>query len=370
LQRLKIPDQMSKKKKVAILYGGRSVEHAVSVNSARNIYEFIDKKLFQPIAIGISKHGQWYLTEGVNKDIEKGKPLALLLNPENPALIILKEGKKIKVDIVFPVLHGTDGEDGSIQGMVNVINLPLVGTGVLGSAISMNKIIAKKLLSDAGLPVSDFLTFRFDQKETISFNSIVKTLGLPFMVKSASLGSSVGVTKVKSKKDFQPAVDEAFKYDNEVLIEKYITGREIECAILGNEPPEASYPGEIVISKNYEFYTFDAKYVDPDAVTIEVPAKLPKAIAEKIRKACILAYQTLHCEDFARIDLFLDKEGNIFINEINSIPGFTNSSMYPMMWKERGITFTELITRLVNLSQERYDRSKRLERDFQSSLKF
>jgi D-alanine-D-alanine ligase len=361
---------MPTKTKVAILYGGRSVEHAVSVNSARNIFEYIDKKLFQPIAVGISKTGQWYLTDGVSKDIQKGKPLGLVLNAEKPGLIVMKENRKVTPDVIFPVLHGTDGEDGSIQGMVKAIDLPLVGTGVLGSAVSMNKIVAKRLLSDAGLPVSDFMTFRFDDKGKISFNAIVKKLGLPFMVKSASLGSSVGVTKVKSKKDFNQAVEEAFKYDNEMLAEKFITGREIECAILGNNPPEASYPGEIVISKNYEFYTFDAKYVDPDAVKIEVPAKLPKAIAEKIRKASVLAYQTLHCEDFARIDLFLDKEGNIYINEINSIPGFTNSSMYPMMWKERGIGFTELISRLLNLAQERYDRGKRLERDFQSSLKF
>ncbi len=361
---------MPPKKKVAILYGGRSVEHAVSVNSARNIFEYIDKKLYQPIAIGISKSGQWYLTDGVNRNIEKGKPLSLILNPAKPGFVVTKENKKIFADVIFPVLHGTDGEDGSIQGMVKAMDLPLVGTGVLGSAVSMNKIIAKKLLHAAGLPVSEFLTYRFEEKDKISYQSIVKKLGLPFMVKSASLGSSVGVTKVKSRKDFKAAVDEAFRYDNEMLVEKFITGREIECAILGNETAEASYPGEIVISKAYDFYTFDAKYVDPEAVKIEVPAKLPKAIAEKIRKASLQAYHTLHCEDFARIDLFLEENGNIYINEINSIPGFTNSSMYPMMWKERGIGFTQLITRLVNLAQGRYDRSKRLERNFQSSLKF
>src|SRR5690606_8194799 len=172
--------------------------------------------------------------------------------------------------------------------------------------------VAKRLLSDAGLPVSEFLAFRYDQKDNISFNAIAKKLGLPFMVKSASLGSSVGVSKVKSRKDFQQAVEEAFKYDQEMLAEKFITGREIECAILGNEPPEASYPGEIVINTNYEFYTFDAKYVDPDAVQINVPAKISKPIAEKIRKVCVKAYQALYCEDFARIDLFLDKKGNIY----------------------------------------------------------
>lgn len=361
---------MAKKKKVAILYGGRSVEHAVSVNSARNIYEFLDKSKFEPVSIGISKSGQWFLTEGVGKDIEKGKPVSLILNPAKPSFTVIKSGDKFTVDILFPVLHGTDGEDGSIQGLIKAMDLPMVGTGVLGSSLSMNKIVAKRLLREAGLPVTDFVTFRYDEKDKISFNALSKKLGLPFMVKSASLGSSVGVTKVKTKKDFKAAVEEAFKYDDEMLAEEYITGREIECAVLGNNPPEASLPGEIVISKKYEFYTFDAKYVDPEAVRIDVPAKLPKAAAEKIRKASVKAFEALHCLDFSRIDLFLDKKGNIFINEINTIPGFTNSSMYPMMWKERGISFPDLITRLLNLAQERYDRGKRIERDFQSALKF
>ncbi|AYB34205.1 D-alanine--D-alanine ligase family protein [Chryseolinea soli] len=361
---------MPKKKKVAILYGGRSVEHAVSVNSARNIFEFLDKSKFEPLPIGISKSGQWFLTEGVSKDIQKGQTLGLSLNAGKPTFLLEKSGEKFSVDVLFPVLHGTDGEDGSIQGLIKAMDLPMVGTGVLGSSLSMNKIVAKRLMREAGLPVTDFVTFRYDEKDKISFTALSKKLGLPFMVKAASLGSSVGVAKVKSKKDFAAAVEEAFKYDDEMLAEQYITGREIECAVLGNSPPEASQPGEIVISKNYEFYTFDAKYVDPDAVRIDVPAKLPKAIAEKIRKASVKAYEALHCKDFSRIDLFLDKKGNIYINEINTIPGFTNSSMYPMMWKERGVSFAELITRLLTLAQERYDRGKRIERDFQSSLKF
>lgn len=361
---------MPNKKKVVILYGGRSVEHGVSVNSARNIFEYLDKKLFEPLPIGISTSGQWFLTTGVSKDIEQGKALGLLLDPSNPGFIILSSGDRFRADIIFPVLHGTDGEDGSIQGMIKAMDIPMVGTGVLGSSMSMNKIVAKKLLREAGLPVTDFLTFRYTEKEKISFTAISKKLGLPFMVKSASLGSSVGVSKVKTKKDFQKAVDEAFRYDDEMIAEEYISGREIECAVLGNFPPEASYPGEIVISKKYEFYTFDAKYVDPEAVRIDVPAKLPKPVAEKIRKASVKAFEALHCEDFSRIDLFLDKKGKIYINEINSIPGFTNSSMYPVMWKERGISFPDLITRLLNLAQERYDRSKRIARGFESSLKF
>src|SRR3990170_195782 len=236
---------MSKKKKVAILYGGRSVEHAVSVNSARNIFEFLNKDLFEPVPIGISKNGQWFLTKGVNKDIEQGKALGIMLDPSSPGFILLSSGDRFKVDIIFPVLHGTDGEDGSIQGLIKTMDMPMVGTGVLGSSLSMNKIVAKHLMRQAGLPVTNFLTFRFDQKDKISFATISKKLGVPFMVKSASLGSSVGVTKVKNKTDFKKAVEEAFRYDDEMLAEEFVIGREIECAILGNNPAEASKPGEI-----------------------------------------------------------------------------------------------------------------------------
>ncbi len=361
---------MTKKKKIAILYGGRSVEHAVSVNSARNIFEFIDKDHFEPQAIGISKNGQWFLTSGVSKDIEQGKALGLMLDAVNPGFLILSSGDRFKVDMIFPVLHGTDGEDGSIQGLIKAMDIPMVGTGVLGSAMGMNKIVAKRLLKEAKLPVTDFLTFHFSEKEHIHFTELSQKLGLPFIIKSASLGSSVGVTKVTDEASFTKAVAEAFTYDDELIAENFITGREIECAILGNYPPKASNPGEIIINKKYDFYTFDAKYVDPTAVEIKVPAELPKSIIEKIKKVSVKAFQALHGEDFARIDLFLADNGKIYINEINTIPGFTNSSMYPMMWKEQGISFTDLISTLLNLAQERYDRSQRIARDYQSALKF
>jgi D-alanine-D-alanine ligase len=361
---------MQKKLKVALLYGGRSVEHGVSINSARNIFEFIDKTRFEPLPIGISNTGQWFLTNGVSKDMEQGKALGLILDPHSPGFMLLANGDRFKADIVFPVLHGTDGEDGSIQGMVKSMDIPMVGTGVIGSAVSMNKIVAKKLLKEAGIPVSRFLTFNYDEQETISYAKVSKELGAPFMVKSASLGSSVGVTKVKSEEDFKNAILEAFRYDDQVIIEEFIKGRELECAILGNYPPQASYPGEIVISDKYEFYTFDAKYVDGDAVKIEVPANIEKSVAEKIREISVRTFQALHGEDFARVDLFLTEQGSIYVNEINTIPGFTNSSMYPMMWKERGINFTDLISRLIGLALERHERGKRVERGFESALRF
>ncbi len=361
---------MAEKKKVAILYGGKSVEHGVSINSARNIHEFIDKDLFEPIPIGITTKGEWFLTKEVDKHIEQGEALSVVLNPANPTFQIIGSNQKFTADIIFPVLHGTDGEDGSIQGLIKALDIPMVGTGVLGSSVSMSKIVSKRLLQDAGLPVTKFLTYTFSDKEKLNFNTIVDTLGLPFMVKAASLGSSVGVSKVSNENDFDKAVAEAFRYDHALLVEEYVKGREIECAILGNEPPRASNPGEIVISDQYEFYTFDAKYVDGDAVKIEVPAKLDAATVDKIKEVSIRAYQTLHCEDFSRVDLFVTSDGNVYVNEINTIPGFTNSSMYPMMWKERGISFTDLITELIQLATERYEKGKRIDHEFQSNLKF
>ena len=361
---------MSSRKKIAILYGGRSVEHGVSINSARNIFEYIDKTRFEAVPIGISKEGRWFLTSSIEKEIEQGKPLGLVLDPQAPGFLLLSSNEKIKADIIFPVLHGTDGEDGSIQGMIKAMDIPMVGTGVLGSSLSMSKIVSKRLLKEAGLPVTRFLTFTYDEKDTLNFDTIVSALGLPFMVKSASLGSSVGVSKVKHEIDFKNAVEDSFRYDDQIIVEEFVEGRELECAVLGNYPPQASYPGEIVISSKYEFYTFDAKYVDPEAVRIDVPANISAAVAEKIRDVSVKAFQALNCEDFARVDLFLDKKDAIYVNEINSIPGFTNSSMFPVMWKERGIGFTDLITRLIDLAQERYNRGKRVHRDFQSSLKF
>ncbi len=353
---------------VIILYGGRSVEHGVSVNSARNIFEYIDRKKFNPIAIGITQKGVWYLTEGVSRTIEQGIPVSVALNSSRPAF---RAGEKeFTADVVFPVLHGTDGEDGSVQGLLKALDLPLVGTGVLGSALSMNKIVAKRLMREAGLPVTDFIAVNYYDKKKPGFEQVKKKLGIPFMVKSASLGSSVGVSKINTKAEFAPKVADSFRYDSEILFERYVKGREVECAILGNSPAQASLPGEIIIRKGYEFYTFDAKYVDPEAVSIDVPARLPKTVQKKIQEYSVRAFEVLKCEDYARVDLFYAGPGKIYVNEINTIPGFTNSSMYPMMWKERGISFTNLITRLIQLCLDRTEKNKRVAHDFNSSLKY
>jgi D-alanine-D-alanine ligase len=218
--------------------------------------------------------------------------------------------------------------------------------------------------------VADFLYTHYADRASFTFDVIEKTLGLPFMIKAASLGSSVGVSKVKSRADFDKALEDSFQYDDCVLAERYIKGREIECAVMGNTPAQASLAGEIIISSAYEFYTFDAKYVDSEAVAIEVPAKLDNAVMEQIRALSVKAFQALNCEDFARVDLFLTPDNKVYVNEINTIPGFTNSSMFPMMWKERGISFTELISRLAALALERFEKSKRIARDFESALKY
>lgn len=353
--------------RVAILYGGKSVEHGVSINSARNIGQYIDLARYEPVFIGITPAGDWYHTPVVTKSIEQGTPVSLRLAGKGHW--VTTAGKPIHVDVAFPVLHGTDGEDGSIQGLLRVMDVPMVGTGVLGSSLSMNKLTAKQMLERFEVPVVPYRVLRKSEMAP-AFAELVREIGLPFMVKAANLGSSVGVSKVKDEVGYQKALEDAFQYDDTVLLEEFITAREIECAILGNDPPQASLPGEIVINPKYEFYTFDAKYVDPEAVVIEVPAKLSAAESERIRAVSLRAYQILQCEDFSRVDLFLAGDGRVFFNEINTIPGFTNSSMYPMMWKERGITFTDLISRLIELALTRYQKSKNVQRQFTSNLQY
>lgn len=355
------------RKKVVLLYGGKSVEHGVSVNSARNIGQYIDRQRFEPLFVGITTDGSWFATDGVTKDIAGGSALTLKL--EKNARWVSAAGQVLQPDIVFPVLHGTDGEDGSVQGLLRVMNVAMVGSGPLGSSLSMNKFAAKKMLGCAGLPVVPFLLVT-DVAAAPSFGEVTQQIGLPFMVKAANLGSSVGVSKVNHAEAYLPALKESFRFDDTVLIEQFIEGREIECAVMGNDPPEASQPGEIIVSPAYEFYNFDAKYVDPAAVTIQVPARLSGAQADLIRTLSVRAFKSLHCQDFARVDLFLTPDDRVFINEVNTIPGFTNSSMFPQMWQERGIGFTDLVSRLIDLAMIRYARAADLERQFQSGLRY
>ncbi len=355
---------MSNKKKVGILFGGRSVEHEISIKSAINVAQNIDKESFSIVLIGIDKNGGWYLLNEVTDKINDGKRVILGLYDHKYEFLQEENGAVIPIDIVFPVLHGTDGEDGSIQGMLTAARIPFVGSGVQGSVNSMDKIISKRLLKSAGVSIGKFFHASYSEKSSLSYEQIVQEVGLPFIVKPARLGSSVGITKVNSKDGFEEAVNTTFKYDNSIIFEEFIKGRELECGVIGNSQPVATNPGEIIISDAYEFYTYEAKYLDAEAVKIQIPAAVNEATKQKIMKCSVDAYIALGCEDYARVDIFLKEDDTVVVNEINTIPGFTNSSMFPSLWKDSGIGYTALITKLIQMAMSRNEDNQRLETNF------
>ncbi len=360
---------MNTTRRIGLLYGGKSVEHEISIRSAHNVFQNIDKSLFTPVLIGITKTGSWHLVTDIDKDISTGAALNLNLGHTSDTFVTNDGSSGTgKLDAIFPVLHGTDGEDGSIQGLLQTVNLPFAGSGVLGSAVAMDKLLSKRLLLQAGVPTSQYLTIDASSEKPYAYQEVVTTLGTPFMVKPISLGSSVGVSKVKSEQEYHQALDQTLRYDQGVLLEQYISGRELECAVLGNTNAQASYPGEIIISPRYEFYTYDAKYQDPDAVEIKIPAEIPEQVANRIKELSLKSYRALNCEDYARVDLFLTPQNDIFINEINTIPGFTNSSMFPSLWGQHGISYQDLITKILDLAIERFQQRETLNRDYQENL--
>jgi D-alanine-D-alanine ligase len=317
---------MAKKKlKIGILFGGKSAEHEVSLLSARNIINALDKTKYQLIPIKIAKTGS------------------------------INFNKIENFDVIFPVLHGPFGEDGSMQGFLKLAGVPFVGPSVLGSAVGMDKDVMKRLFRDAGIPIGKFIAIKAESR--VNFKEIRKKLGLPIFIKPANMGSSVGVSKVRTEVEFKKAVKEAFKFDSKIILEEFIPGREIECAVLGNEHPVASVPGEIIA--NQDFYTYDAKYIDEGSVA-EIPAKLPKNIAKKIQELAVKVFRTLECEGMGRVDLFLKGNGDIIVNEINTIPGFTAISMYPKLWEASGLPLPKLLDKLIELSQERFNREQKL----------
>jgi len=356
-------------KTVAILFGGKSVEHKVSLRSAKNIYDNIDKKNYNVLLIGISQDGEWYFQKNFTFDIQKGEPIAIKLNQAKDIFFTWKDNQSIgEIDIFFPVLHGNDGEDGSIQGLLRTLNMPLVGTGVLGSAVAFDKVCSKRLLTDAGIPNAKFLVFTVEERDKIDFRFVKDDLGLPFFVKPVASGSSVGVSKVVDEKTFEYAINDTFQYDNAVLIEEFVQGREIECSVKGNLFPDVSQPGEIRVVGGYDFYSFDAKYVDDSGAKLDMPAQLSDEIKNNIQKIALKAYKTLFCEDFARVDIFLKKNGDIYVNEINSIPGFTHISMFPQLWTLDGLSYADLITELIESAFKKHQRQNRIKRDFDSAL--
>lgn len=335
---------------IAVLFGGRSAEHEVSLQSAKNVISALDRKKYNPVLIFIDKTGCWFLND------KSGDRVALLPQSRGKITNLTHPQIKQKIDAVFPVLHGPFGEDGTVQGLLKLANVPFVGAGVLGSAVGMDKDVMKRLLRDAGILIGKFLVFKKTDK--INFKNIVKQLGRPLFVKPANLGSSVGIGKVRGQKDFVKAVAHAFKYDAKILIEEFINGREIECSVLGNENPITSLPGEIIPSA--DFYSYDAKYIDDKGARLEVPAKLSKATREKIQKLAVKTFQTLCCEGMGRVDFFLKKNNEIFVNEINTIPGFTAISMYPRLWAVSGLNYSKLTDKLIQLAIDRFIKEDKL----------
>jgi D-alanine-D-alanine ligase len=361
---------MKKKVRVAILFGGKSAEHEISLLSAKNIVEAIDKKKYDVVLIGIDKKGQWYVTEDdrLLQKVESPRPIkldrashavALVPGKNRTPLVRLSARAEVGVlDVVFPVLHGPFGEDGTVQGLLKLANVPFVGAGVLGSAVAMDKDVMKRLLRDAGIRTARFLVLRHSAQSRIDFASIERELGLPIFIKPANLGSSVGIHKVRDERQFGAAVRDAFQYDQKILVEEYIQGREIECSVLGNDDPIASVPGEII--PRHEFYSYEAKYLDENGAVLEVPAKLPAPIAKEIQEISIKAFKALCCQGMARVDFFLRNNEEVIVNELNTIPGFTKISMYPKLWEASGISYTELIDRLIQLALERFKREQEL----------
>ena len=360
---------------VGILCGGKSAEHEVSLQSAKNIYEAIDRKKFNPILIGIDKNGTWlYRSHSKASDIIDNvddparislaadstevllpaKSAGLLSMPKDP-------GASIRLDVVFPILHGPFGEDGTVQGLLKLADIPFVGSGVLGSAAGMDKDIMKRLLRDAGIPIGKFLVLR-DGEAVPPFGELCAKLGNPVFVKPANMGSSVGVSKVRDEESYRAAVNEAFMYDTKVILEENIPGREIECSVLGNENPRASLPGEVKATR--EFYSYEAKYLDADGAVLEIPANLPDAKVREIQSLAIRTFQALECSGLSRVDFFLKEDGAVLVNEINTMPGFTRISMYPKLWEKSGITYTELITKLIDLAIERFNKETKLKTSY------
>ncbi|WP_130806410.1 D-alanine--D-alanine ligase [Senegalia massiliensis] len=354
--------------KVGIIFGGKSAEHEVSLQSAKNIIEAIDKEKYEVMLIGVDKEGKWYLIENDEFLSNMDDPSAISLNKsENLLAIIPGEDKNQLVnlngynrlndiDVVFPILHGPFGEDGTIQGLLKLSNIPFVGADILGSSVGMDKDVMKRLLRDSNIAIADFISY--NKSEKYNYNDVKQKLGMPVFIKPANLGSSVGISKVNNEQEFYKAMELAFEFDNKVIVEEGIKGREIECSVLGNDNPICSLPGEILPTS--DFYSYESKYIDESGAVLQIPAKLTELEIEKIKSCSLKTYKVLCCKGMARVDVFLKDDGEIIVNEINTIPGFTRISMYPKLWEVSGIKYKELIDKLIQLAIERHNQEKKL----------
>ena len=360
----------ARKIRVGILFGGQSAEHEISILSARNVLEALDTERFEPVLIGIDKQGRWLLQDA-RKLLASGRdPRLVRIDAGKPAEVIptagagAPQGGAAGLDVVFPVLHGTLGEDGAGQGLLEVAGIPYVGAGVLGSAIGMDKDVMKRLLRDADIPVAAFRTMRRERFEAdpAAVCRDFADLGFPLFVKPANAGSSVGITKVGRLEDIEPAIRVAFEFDSKILGETGVDGREIELAVLGGHPPTVSVAGEIVVEHPDGFYSYDAKYIDEKGVRFDLPAHLSAAQLRDAQALALRAFDVLECEGLARVDLFLAADGRFLVNEINTLPGFTAISMYPKLWALSGVSQRELVSRLIDLALDRPRNRARLRR--------
>jgi D-alanine-D-alanine ligase len=355
--------------RVGVIFGGRSGEHEVSLRSAESVINALDKSRYEVVAIGITREGRWLISADAKALLPEHvmasndqQQVAIIGDPTRQGLTRLDAGVSEPLDVVIPVLHGTYGEDGTIQGLLEMAGVPYVGCGVLASANGMDKIVMKQLFAHAGLTVIDyewFLRSSWEEDQSGVVKRIARSLGFPVFVKPANLGSSVGISKAGSKEELRTAVNDAARYDRRIIVERAVVGREIEVSILGNERAVASLPGEIITG--HEFYDYEDKYIDTASRT-EVPARLPKKITERVQRDAVKAFQAIDGSGLARVDFFVESGTNrVIINEINTMPGFTSISMYAKMWEASGISYTELVDRLIVLAIERHrDRSRNL----------
>ncbi|MDP3936256.1 MAG: D-alanine--D-alanine ligase family protein [Alphaproteobacteria bacterium] len=349
------------KTKVLILFGGRSTEHEVSINSARNVANAIDTRTYDPILVGISKEsGTWYYFPGdalpdtitvISDSSADTSNIVNLYKVGNSTELRKADGTlDLPVHFVLPITHGKYGEDGCLQGLCRMFNLPFAGPAVASSAVCMDKDFTKRILESAGIPIGSYITLYANER--ISYEEITGKLGVPFFLKPANTGSSVGVYKIKSKAEFDQYMPIVFQYDDKIVIEKHIQGREIECAVLGNHSPIASVLGEI--KPNHDFYSYEAKYLDPEGADLVIPANLEESIASKVQQYALHAYKAMSCKGFSRVDFFVTESNEIYLNEINTIPGFTNISMYPKLFEASGIPYANLIDRIIKHGMEEF----------------
>lgn len=369
---------------MGVLFGGRSGEHEISLRSAKTVISAMDPARYEVVPIGIARDGKWYLPHNATELLRLTSPklrafgnrgLAVSL-PPNPSRQLIsmsssngarsREGLSLPgpLDVVFPVLHGTYGEDGTVQGLLELTGIPYVGAGVLGSAIGMDKDAQKRLMRDAGIQVVRYFALTKSQvfDDSKLAERLAMQLGYPVFVKPNALGSSIGIERVTNRRGLAAALNNAFQYDRKILIEASCAGREFECAVLGNDYPEASVPGEIVVKGQHSFYDYASKYLDAEGSEVRIPADLPLDIAQKIRDISVEAFKALSLRGMARVDfLTRDDLSELYVNEVNTIPGFTSISMYPKMWEASGLPLPRLIDRLIELAIEEHREREQLQ---------